>query len=292
MLYRKRLLAILRQPIAKHLLAILATSYCLNRNDRVSSFYWTRESKQCFFTCFSHFSCYFLILVFSKNRYLLISLYPFGCTGIQFLIPFLIPLALRASTLYMSPHVSGTERMGFSKEDGRGNLVVASLPVNFPFSAFCRRFLLQTTIGLNTIHTFLSRKNPWTDTFLRYLGLAKLRSTARVWNPQGTSKLVNRLIVACLMTASLHFAQGNSVGLPRYKCFAAGLSTYPCHMACVSKSVTKDVISLSNYVSNSTEALWMRCAMVGADHSASLSRNCQGQVRKVVLLWYCFCCVK
>ncbi len=34
----KRLLAILRQPIAKRMLAILATSYCLNRNNRVCSF--------------------------------------------------------------------------------------------------------------------------------------------------------------------------------------------------------------------------------------------------------------
>jgi hypothetical protein len=67
-------LAIWRQPIAKHSLAILVTSYCLNRNDRVSSFYWTRGSKLCFLTCFSYFSCYFHILVFSLNRYLLISL--------------------------------------------------------------------------------------------------------------------------------------------------------------------------------------------------------------------------
>ncbi len=37
-LIAERLLAILRQPIAKHMLAILATSYRLNGNDRVSSF--------------------------------------------------------------------------------------------------------------------------------------------------------------------------------------------------------------------------------------------------------------
>ena len=37
---------------------------------------------------------------------------------------------------HMCPHNSGTERMGFSKQDARGNLVVASLPVNFPLSAF------------------------------------------------------------------------------------------------------------------------------------------------------------
>jgi hypothetical protein len=174
----------------------------------------------------------------------------------------------------MRPHVSGTECVGFSKQVACGNLVIASLPVNFPFSAFCQRFLLQTFVGLNTIHTFLSHTNPRTDTILRYLGLAKLCSKARVWNLQGTSKLVNRLIVACLMTASSRFARGKSAGLPCYKSFAVGLSTYPCHMACISKSVTKNIISLSDYVPNSTEAPCMRRTMVGADHSASLSCDC------------------
>ncbi len=95
--------------------------------------------------------------------------------------------------LMMRPHVSGTERVGFLKRDTRGNLVVASLPVNFPFSAFCQRFLLQTSIGLNTSHTFL----------------------------------VNRLIVACLMTASSCFAQGDSVVLPCYKILCSGILNVP-----------------------------------------------------------------
>jgi hypothetical protein len=69
-------MVIWRQPIAKHLLAMLATSYCLNRNNRVSSFYWTRGSKLCFLTCFSYFSRYFHILVFLRNCYLLILLRP------------------------------------------------------------------------------------------------------------------------------------------------------------------------------------------------------------------------
>jgi hypothetical protein len=142
------------------MLAILATSYRFNRNNRVSSFYWTRGSKLCYLTCFSYFSCYFHILVFLQNCYLLIFCAFLGCRGFQFFVPFLVPLALQASTLYMRPHNSGTERMGFSKQDAHGNLVVASLPVNFPFSAFCRRFLVQMSIGLNTIHTFLSQKNP------------------------------------------------------------------------------------------------------------------------------------
>ncbi len=67
-------LAILQQPTTKHTLAILATSYHVNRNNRVSSFYWTRESKLCFLTCFSYFIRYFHILVFLWNCYLLISL--------------------------------------------------------------------------------------------------------------------------------------------------------------------------------------------------------------------------
>ncbi len=137
-LIAKSSLAIWQQPIAKHMLTSLVTSYCLNRNNRVSSFYWTGGSKLCFLTCFSYFSCYFHIPVFLQNQYSLIFFCVFlGCTGICFLVPFLVPLALQASTSYMRPHNSGTERMGFSKQDDSGNLVVASLPVNFPFSAFC-----------------------------------------------------------------------------------------------------------------------------------------------------------
>jgi hypothetical protein len=124
--------------------------------------------------------------------------------GIRFLILFLVPLALQASTSYMHPHVSGTERMDFSKQDARGNLVVASLLVNFPLSAFRRRFLVQTFIGLNANHTFLSHENPRTDTFLRDLVLAKLHSTAWILNPERISKLVNK--VDCCLSYDSFFA--------------------------------------------------------------------------------------
>ncbi len=69
----KCMLAIWRHPFVKHTLVILATSYCLNRNNRVSSCYWTRVSKLCFLTCFSYFSCCFLIQLFLQNCYSLIS---------------------------------------------------------------------------------------------------------------------------------------------------------------------------------------------------------------------------
>jgi hypothetical protein len=94
----------------------------------------------------------------------------------------------------------------------------------------------------NANHTFLTHKTPQTDTFLRDISPAKLRSTARVWNPQEIFKLVNKVdcrVPCALLKAIVQaFLTTNS--------FAAGSSTYPCHMACISKSVPRDVISLSN----------------------------------------------
>ncbi len=40
---------------------------------------------------------------------------------------YLLQYFLSASTLYMHTHVSGTERVGFSKQDAHGNLVVKTL---------------------------------------------------------------------------------------------------------------------------------------------------------------------
>ncbi len=59
------------------------------------------------------------------------------------------------------------------------------------------------------------------------LVLAKLHSTARVWNPQGISKLVNKVDCRCLMTASLRFTQGDSAGLPCYKILCSGILNVP-----------------------------------------------------------------
>jgi hypothetical protein len=90
--------------------------------------------------------------------------------GIQFLIPFLIPLALRGSTSYMHPHISGTECIGFLMQD------------NFR--------LLPKVSGANVRwananHTFLTHKNPRTDTSSRDISPARLRSTAQDGIPKG-----------------------------------------------------------------------------------------------------------
>ncbi len=150
-----------------------------------------------------------------------------GCTGIQFLVPFLIPLALRGSTSYMHPHISGTEHAGLLKQDAFRLLPKVS-GANVHWA--------------NANHTFLTHKNPRTDTFLRDISPAKLRSTARVWNPQGISKLLNNgdCWVPCALLKAILGA------FLATKSFAVGSSTYPCHMACISKSVPRDVITLSD----------------------------------------------
>ncbi len=93
----------------------------------------------------------------------------------------------------MRPHVSGTERMSFLKQDACGNLVVASLL----FSGFLRKVSavnVQWTEQDSYLSSSLSLN--W-----HFLALAKLRSTAWVWNHQRISKLVNR-VDCCLSSDS------------------------------------------------------------------------------------------
>jgi hypothetical protein len=67
----------------------------------------------------------------------------------------------------MRPHVSGTDRLGFSKARQSWNLVVAALQARFLLSELCGRQLLGTSVERNMTHTFLSHENPQADTFLR-----------------------------------------------------------------------------------------------------------------------------
>jgi hypothetical protein len=176
-----------------------------------------------------------------------------GCTGILFLIPFLVTSALRASTLYMRPHISSTECMGFLKQDAHRNLAVDSLPVKFSPSRLLPKVSGAIVHWANANHTFLTHKNPHTDTFLRDISPAKLCSTARVWNPQGISKLVNK--VDCWVSRALLKAIVRAFFAT--KSFTAGSSTYPCHMACISKSVPRDIISSSDCRPQRLKAPWM-----------------------------------
>jgi hypothetical protein len=144
---------------------------------------------------------------------------------------------------YMHPHVSGTECLGFLKQDACGNLVVDSLPVKISPFHLSPKVSGANVRWTNTNHTFLTYKNPRTDAFSHGISPAKLHSTAWVRNPQGISKLVNvkvdcrdpRALLKVIVWAFL-----------ATKSFTARYSTYPCHMACISKSVPRDLISLSD----------------------------------------------
>ncbi len=155
--------------------------------------------------------------------------------------------------LDMRPHISDTERVSFSKQD-----------------AFCLSLKVSeaNVCWVNVNHTFLTHKNPWTDTFLCDISPTKLCSTAWVWNPQGISKLVNKL--DCWVTCALLKAIVRA--FLATKSFVAGSSMYPCHMACVSKSVPRDVISLSNCCPQ-----WLRSAMYE-------TRNSPGQLLSIHFL--------
>ncbi len=71
---------------------------------------------------------------------------------------------------YTRPHNSGTECIGFLKQDAFRLLPkVSGANVNWA----------------NANHTFLTHKNPWTDTSSRDMSPAKLRSKARDEIPKG-----------------------------------------------------------------------------------------------------------
>jgi hypothetical protein len=144
----------------------------LNSNNSVTSFSWTRGSKLCFLTRFYYFSRYFLILVFLQKLLLTNFFTPFSAAQESNIFSrFLVPLALNGSTLYVHPHISGTECMRFSKQDAQGNLVVDSTQVFFCLSAFCQRFLMQTSIGQMQIIPFLFTQYPQAGTLLRDISL-------------------------------------------------------------------------------------------------------------------------
>ncbi len=134
--------------------------------------YYSSGSKLCFLTCFSYFSRSFLILVFSRNHYSLITLRLSWLHGNLISPPVSCAFGTPSWYVIHAPPYFWHRMRGFLEED-----------------AFC---LLPKVSGANILwvnmnETFLTHKNPWTDTFSCDISPAKLHSTARVWNPQGIS---------------------------------------------------------------------------------------------------------
>ncbi len=239
-------------PIAKHTLAILATSYRLNKNNKVISFYWTRGSKLCVLTYFSYFSRYFLIVVFSQNCYSLISLCLFWLHGNPISRPVSCIFGTLSWYVVHAPPYFWHRMHGFL--EARCLWEPGSRHTTSDLSLFCHLLKVShvNVCWENANHTFLTHKNPRNDTFSCDISPTTLGSTAWVRNPQGISKLVNK--VDCWVPHALLKAIARA--FLATKSFSAGPSTYPCHMACVSKSVPRDVICLSN-----CRPQWHRSAM-------------------------------
>ncbi len=162
-------------------------------NDRISSFYWIRGSKNCFLTSFSYLNCYFLFLVFLRNHYLLVSLGLSRLHGNLISHPiFLYLLFSKYHVLHVPQYFWHTWGV-FSKQDARGTLVHESVPVFFPRSACCQRFLMQMSFGSLQIIPFLLTQNSLNWHFLAWhKPLLSQHSTAQARNPQEISKLLNQ----------------------------------------------------------------------------------------------------
>ncbi len=153
--------------IASNLVSFLL----LSSNDRVHSFYWIKGIKHCFLTCFSYLNSYFLILVFLHNCYLLVSLLLSWLQRNLMYCPIFSYLWDSKVLRRMCAPIFWHTSRSFLKQAACRNLVLESVPDFFPRSAFCQRFLIQTSVGQLQIIPFLLTQYPWAGTFLRDISL-------------------------------------------------------------------------------------------------------------------------
>ncbi len=197
-------MAIWQSLIAKYSLAIgvhellnacwwFGDTLSLNRNDRVSSFYWTRGSKLCSLTHFSYFSCSFLILVFLRNRYSLIvsHLFPLHSNPISH------PVFLYLWHSKVVRHTCAPIFLAQNVWVSQSKMLMGTWKQThyrwfFPFPPFAEGFWCTRPLGERESCLFYSQKSS-SSTFLHDISPTKLRSTARVRHPQGNSKLVNKV---------------------------------------------------------------------------------------------------
>ncbi len=137
----------------------------------------------------------------------------------------------------MRPHVPGTERAGFSKARCLWESGSSFTTGKFsPFRTLRKASAVNVRWTDHDSYLFFSQK----FSSYPFLALAKLRSTAQVWNHQRISN--SWIKVDCRLSDDSFLAhaslQGNSTALPRYKYFAAGFSMYPCHMAFIACLMT------------------------------------------------------
>jgi hypothetical protein len=111
-----------------------------------------------------------------------------------------------------------------------------------------------------------------------FLALAKLCSTARVWNHQGISKLVNR--VDCCLSYDSFLVLCSKAIVRAFLATNALQQGFQCTHAIYGVCC----LSVDNFLA--------LCSSNSADLPCYEYFAVGSFVRKVVLLWYCFCCVK
>ncbi len=163
----------------------------LSRNNRISSFYWIRGSKNCFLTSFSNLYCFFLFLVFFAEALLTSFFAPFlAARESIFSSHFLYLWFSKYHLVHAPPYFWHTWRV-FFKQDARGNLVQELVPVSH--SAFCQRLLMLMSIGSSRIIPFLLTQNSLNWHFLTWhKPMLSQCSTCQARNPHGISKVVNQ----------------------------------------------------------------------------------------------------
>ncbi len=216
----------------------------LSRNDRISisSLYWIRGSKNCFLASFSNLHCYFLFRVFLRKRYLLVSLHPSwlrgNCISYSLFYTFGSPSTTCTSAPIFLAHMMCFLKARCSRESGTKICTVSRY-------AFCRRFLMQTSVGSSQIIPFLLTQISSNWHFLAWhKPLLSQRSTAQARNPQGISKSWIKVDCClsddsfwmpsqalfpldCVPVGSLHFVQYVSADLPCYEILRSGFLNRP-----------------------------------------------------------------
>ncbi len=157
-----------------------------------AAFYWIRERKLCFLTSFSTLNRYILFLVFLRNWYLLVSLCLSRLRENPISHPVFLHLWYSKYHFVHAPLYFWHIWHIFLKQDAQGNLVQELVPDFFPHSAFCRRFLMQTSIGSLRIIPFLLTPNSLKWHFLAWHKPPLIQCSTQARKPQGIYKVVNQ----------------------------------------------------------------------------------------------------
>ncbi len=151
--------------------SVLAPYLLLSSNNRFSSFYWIRGSKHCFRTRFSNLNCYFLFLVFLRNRYLLVSLRLSWLHGNPISCPIFLYLWDSKVLHRTCPPIFLAHIMHFLKAR------CLREPGTRISTRFLSPFRLLPKVSHANVHwaianhTFLTHKNPWAIPFLHDISL-------------------------------------------------------------------------------------------------------------------------